>query len=372
MITAVSLFSVSLCAEERSAPLIVDHTGTALSDISAEWIDTVREEMKLHYAHTSHGGQVTEGLSIIERNDSSYKVAINDRYLPGEEDALCILYGQEIDSYITPDEYWETRDGIEITHSVLKNNPTINVSMWSWCCQLDYYSEARVQSYLDTMTELENAHPEVTFIYMTGNAQKTGFEGFVRYVRNEQVRQYCIRNNKVLFDFADMDSWWFNTQTNEWEHATYYYDGKDIPTEHPQFHGSDAGHTTFGSCEQKGRALWWMMAKLAGWQDFPAGIEDDQKEPNPIYLGQNHPNPFNASTSIGYTVDIPGTVELIIYNLSGQRVRTLFRGERERGFYSMVWDGTDDTGTSAPSGLYLYQINSPNGLRVTRKMMYLK
>jgi len=246
--------------------LSINHTCTELSQILMEWIDSVQTNIKLHYAHTSHGGQLTTGLSRIESSNSAYNVAIESSQLPNESDAFCIFDGQEDETYITPDEYWQTAEGMDKTRDVLNNNPNINVSMWSWCCQLNSYSEEQVQAYLDSMTVLETEYPNVVFVYMTCNAQGTGAEGYNRYLRNEQIREYCSENEKVLFDFADLDAWWYNSNTEEWEQATYDYSGHTVPVEHSQFHGNEAGHTTYESCEQKGRAVWWMMALLSGWE----------------------------------------------------------------------------------------------------------
>ncbi|MCK4488479.1 MAG: hypothetical protein KAU38_17180 [Desulfobacterales bacterium] len=138
--------------------------------------------------------------------------------------------------------------------------------MYSWCSHLNNYTFEETQDYLDTMAALEAEYPGVKFIYMTGNAQATGSLGYNRYLRNEQIRQWVQNSeNRVLFDFVDLDSWWYNPDTQQWEQATYEYNGHIVPMEHPHFNGDEAGHTTFESCEQKGRAVWWMMARLAGW-----------------------------------------------------------------------------------------------------------
>ena len=165
------------------------------------------------------------------------------------------------------------------TRDVLNHNPTINVSQWCWCCQLNSYSQDDTQDYLDSISVLEAEFPDVTFVYMTGNAQ-TGpgnhynqslTQGYNRYLRNEQIRNYCIANNKVLFDFADIDCWWYNPISEEWELSTYeYWNGNDtitVPYEHPQYNLNQAGHTSYENCENKGKAVWWMMAKLAGWEE---------------------------------------------------------------------------------------------------------
>ena len=254
----------SACADA----IIIDHTCTDLSEIPDEWVDAVQDYVKLHYAHTSHGGQLTTGLQRIENVDSNYSQARGSSHLPTEADALCIFDGQEPDTYITPGEYWDSEAGRQDTQDVIDHNPTINVSGWSWCCQLTSYSAEHVQTYLDVMEGFETLNPDVRFVYMTCNAQATGDGGYNRYLRNEEIRSWVRdhpEEDRVLFDFADLDSWWYNSTTGAWEHATYEYSSTEVPVEHPQFHGSQAGHTTHESCEQKGKAVWWMMARLAGW-----------------------------------------------------------------------------------------------------------
>ena len=68
-------------------------------------------------------------------------------------------------------------------------------------------------------------------------------------------RQGCQNNGKVLFDFADIDCWYNGEQ----------HTAGTPPMEHPQYNGDEAGHTTYESCENKGKAFWWMMARVAGW-----------------------------------------------------------------------------------------------------------
>ena len=242
----------------------IDHSCSDLNDIPDSWIDSVQMNIRMHYAHTSHGGQLTTGLNLIESDDSTYDVEIGSSWLPDVSGALCIFDGQEGDTYISPDLFWETSDGMDMTRDVLTNNPTINVCMWCWCGQMDYYSEDQVQAYIDSMSVLENEYSGVTFVYMTGNAQNTGSDGYNRYLRNQQVRTFCENNSKILFDFADLDAWWYNASSSVWEQNTYSWSGSEIPLEHEQFNGDEAGHTTFESCRQKGSAVWWMLAMIDG------------------------------------------------------------------------------------------------------------
>ena len=357
-----------------SAPLIIDHTCEDLSQIPPAWIDSVQTYMKLHYAHTSHGGQLTTGLDRIEAADPTYSVALGARYLPTESGAFCIFDGQEHDTYITPDEYWETAAGMNYTRDVLDHNPTINTSMWSWCTQLTYYTEAQTQAYLDSVTVLESEYPDVVFIYMTCNAQATGSSGRNRYLRNELIRQYCTANDKVLFDFADLDSWWFNPATEEWEHSTYEYDGDTVPVEHLQFNGDQAGHTTYESCEQKGRAVWWMMARLAGWLLDPSGIDKKTNASGTTSLGPACPNPFGSTTGVKFTLDRPCRARLAVFDVMGRPVRVLAWGasETQAGIHTVSWDGSDTDGNRLPGGVYYFRLSVPGEQARMSKVVLLR
>lgn len=296
---------------------VIDHTCTDLESIPATWIDLVQSTMKSHYAHTSHGGQLTYGLEFVEQGDPAYAYLVGSSYLPSSSTAYCVFDGQESETYITPELYWESAAGIQMTRDVLNHNPTICTSMWSWCTQCDYYSQEQVQDYLDVMSQLESEFPDVTFIYFTGNAQSEGSSGYNRHLRNEQIRAYCQSNDKVLFDFADLDCWWFNPATQTWEQNTYSYGGSAVPSEHPHFSGDEYGHTTAESCEQKGRAWWYMMALLAGWSG--TGISGPAEGLLPAAVTVS-PNPSSGVSCITVDLASSGRVRVSVLDLAGRVV----------------------------------------------------
>ncbi len=90
-----------------------------------------------------------------------------------------------------------------------------------------------------------------------------------------------------------------------------------------------------------------------------------------LLLLQNYPNPFNPSTSIRYELPRSGEVEVTIFSLQGQIVASVERGFREAGSHEVKWDGKDQRGSVAASGVYFYQVRSDQWI-VTRKMLLLK
>ncbi|MBM2840810.1 MAG: Choice-of-anchor protein, partial [Bacteroidetes bacterium] len=88
-------------------------------------------------------------------------------------------------------------------------------------------------------------------------------------------------------------------------------------------------------------------------------------------LNQNYPNPFNPATTIGYQLNKRGEVKLEIYNLLGQRVRTLVDAEQVTGVYSVEWDGRNGLGLNAASGVYIYRLRSGE-FTASKKLLLLR
>ena len=88
-------------------------------------------------------------------------------------------------------------------------------------------------------------------------------------------------------------------------------------------------------------------------------------------LGPNVPNPFNSATQIAYHVSNPGRIQLVIYNVLGQPVRTLVNEFQGVGSYQVEWDARDQQGASLSSGIYITRLSYPGGVQ-TRRVLYLK
>ncbi len=106
--------------------------------------------------------------------------------------------------------------------------------------------------------------------------------------------------------------------------------------------------------------------------DFRTDVgDDDPLLPTEFSLEQNYPNPFNPTTKIPYSLPRGSDVTLEVYNLLGQRVRTLIDGYRQAGAHIVEFDGNNDNGATVSSGVYFYRIKAGT-FSVTRKMTLLK
>ena len=88
-------------------------------------------------------------------------------------------------------------------------------------------------------------------------------------------------------------------------------------------------------------------------------------------LLQNYPNPFNPNTTIEYQLPKTGNVQIKIFSINGQLVRTLESTHQVQGSHSVVWDGKNDGGQTVASGLYIYQVAFENSMLI-KKMLFIK
>jgi parallel beta-helix repeat protein len=93
--------------------------------------------------------------------------------------------------------------------------------------------------------------------------------------------------------------------------------------------------------------------------------------PKVFFIAQNYPNPFNPSTTIEYTLPVDARVRITIYNILGKKVRTLLDEHQPAGHRRMVWEGKDDEGREAASGIYFYQMKAGEFTQ-SKKMVILK
>jgi hypothetical protein len=253
-------------------PLIADHNCTTISEVPEAWINEAKEILHIAYGHTSHGSQIVTGMEgLVDFMGSLYAFTggggsgvldLRDRPFSGASD----LGNPDRSSWAAA------------TRSYLNGHSDVNVVIWSWCGQVSSATERDIQLYLDLMEGLEAEFPAVTFVYMTGHLDGTGETGNL-HIRNEQIRAYCRTNGKVLYDFADIES--YDPDSNYYvdrranDNCQYDSDGNgtldtnwaiEWQDAHPgEWYDCPSAHSQPLNANLKAYAAWWLWARLAGW-----------------------------------------------------------------------------------------------------------
>jgi len=102
---------------------------------------------------------------------------------------------------------------------------------------------------------------------------------------------------------------------------------------------------------------------------------DDGKTIKDFYVRQNYPNPFNSGTTIEYNLTIESQVEINIYNIRGQIIKTFTNKNQIAGVHKIDWDGKSNEGNDMPSGLYFCRVNissNNSNIQETNKMILIR
>ncbi len=335
LLCTISFLSI-LSAVNAQEAIIADHKITGIrkiEEIPLEWIHTARDSLRIFYHGTSHSAQVKCGLNYILSEYGADYAFHRPRRTPVEKQDT-LLFFHDIGGSIScardlgrGDNGWWT-----CTRAVLDSFPRINVAFWSFCGGASHASEAQISTYLSQGDAIEKDYPGVRFIYMTGHTDGTGYVAGndstvvpTLHRNNEMIRKFCRENEKILFDFADIES--HSPDGRDMmalynDHHKYDIDGDKRADEESNWcqdycetdpdgcygrkYDDRCGHTDPLISQLKGEAVWWMLARMVGWEGF------DQTG------ALNSHKPANVTASIRRCGAVK--TDAFYYNIRGQRV----------------------------------------------------
>ena len=269
----------------NNSPIVIGHNNTDPSQIPDAAILDAKNNLHIAYQHTSHGSQLITGMDVL-KNHSAYDGKY-DWNSDGSSGALelhdsAIPDVSDLSTGDTEDENGDT-PWVVATRAFLNDeaNSDINVVLWSWCSGSDH----DVQRYITNMEKLISEFPGVTFPFMTAHSNGDGESTATGAVHmlNQAIREHCAQNNRLLFDFADIeahnpdgDYFWdqnmsdnLNYDDGNWA-VEWIADNPDSELATLTGECSGCAHSDDPvqanlNCVLKGRAAWWMFAVIAGW-----------------------------------------------------------------------------------------------------------
>ena len=262
-------------------PIIIDHTCADITQIPQSAIEQAKANLHIAYGHTSHGSQLTTGMiGLVDfANGGGLGLSLptdifawNNGGTGGALDLHDRAMGGDVGYY----PQWENN-----TRAYLDNpaNADVNVIIWSWCGQVDSkYSAGTLESeYLIPMAQLEADYPNVKFVYMTGHVNIWGDAN--NKAANQMIRNYCIINNKILYDFEDIEHYdpdgiyfeYVNDNCNYYDSAggallgNWATEWQNSHIEDKDWYTCSSAHSQPLNANRKAYAAWHLWARIAGW-----------------------------------------------------------------------------------------------------------
>ena len=352
------------------AQTIINHSCTDLSTVPEGWISAAKNDLHVAYGHTSHGSQVTDGMSGLVTFTGGVGGPQFDWNNGGYDGAL------DLHDYAMGGDCGYYPDWVNNTRAYLDDpaNADVNVIIWSWCGQISTYSEQElIDKYINPMVQLETDYPGVKFVYMTGHLYFDLYENTT--LRNQQLRDFCLANNKILFDFADIESYdpdgvyypFANDNCDYYENTdpASYQGNWAINWQNSHVEGVDwyncgSAHSQPLNANRKAYAAWNLWARLAGWSGNVGTGEEKI-----ITDFHAFPNPVVHQCVISYNLTDVSDIEISITDINGCVIDYYFTKKARPGDHQYIFERN-----FLPAGLYIVKLQTDQVL-IMKKIILL-
>ncbi|MEN8158016.1 MAG: hypothetical protein ABFS10_13780 [Bacteroidota bacterium] len=271
--------------------VIADHT-TAFEDvlrsIPEAYINAARENLHIAYQHTSHGTHVSYGMFGLpgyKAGDETTFAISNNNPQTGKLDFRDNVMAAYAEPGVDASDLSRNETAfIQATRNYLDDpdNSEINVVMWSWCNIAGHHV---ADNYIPGMQTLINEYPSVTFIFMTGHANRNDNVGDGKPKNQaDLILKYCDENMFYCLDYYGIDT--HDMEGNYWEDAgddgnstaggnfyTDWQNSHNLGEDYYENRASPGGTVTYGAhntqhitANRKAYAMWYILARIAGWE----------------------------------------------------------------------------------------------------------
>ncbi len=368
------MFSLLFPLNVFSQGIVINHNSTNMAQIPETAIVKAKQDLHIAYGHTSHGSQLTEGMTglVAFMNVKGYPENLCAWNNGGTDGALDLHdYAMDGDVGYYPDWVNNTRSYLGTPNPATGrgsgSHSDVNVIIWSWCGQVSSkYAAGTLQSeYINPMVQLENDYPGVKFIYMTGHLDH--WNDANNKAANKAIRDFCIANNKILYDFADIES--YDPDGNFYQYAgddcSYYsvngtqlgnwaVNWQNTHSVNVDWYDCGSAHSEPLNANRKAYAAWWLWATLAGWQPNTTIIDESKALGFEVF-----PNPSVGIFNVRINQKLTGGITFAIFNIAGVRLNVVTKNEQKEFEINL---------TGQPKGIYFLKI-SGKGAHFTERLV---
>jgi hypothetical protein len=358
------LFSLLLPLSLYSQGILINHTCTKIAQVPESAIVKAKQDLHIAYGHTSHGSQLTEGMDglVSFMNGKGYPENLYAWNNGGTGEALDLHdYAMDGDVGYYPDWVNNTRNYLgtpnQETGRGSGSHADVNVIIWSWCGQVSSkFASGTLQSeYINPMVQLETDYPGVKFVYMTGHLDH--WDDANNKAANQAIRDFCSANNKILYDFADIES--YDPDGNFYQYAgddcSYYSESgtqignwainwQNSHTKNIDWYDCGAAHSEPLNANQKAYAAWWLWATLAGWDQNTAVVSENENSEVSVF-----PNPSDGIFTIQIQPEINTKTNIGVFSLSGSKVAAMITVQHSKISINLA---------GQPKGIYLLKMET--------------
>src|SRR3989339_97081 len=203
----------------------------------------------------------------------------------------------------------------------------------------------------------------------------------IYFMHPEWDKDYPVFASDIKPSFANSSEWTFEIKSHAWKPVSLTFNLKEFPGNLNIYLFNTVSNKWINLRENpstQNLEYQYQFTPVSSKTSVKIMVGKESQDnskvstPSDFDLGNNYPNPFNLSTTIPVSMPVQSEVEISVYNIIGNQIKTIYKGTLGSGKHWFRWDGTDDKGNIISSGIYFYRLSDNSKIDMIKKMILMK